>query len=263
MNTNEHRIRRKKPPLSLDNRLAYFRSKIAYEPNGCWRFTANNTRRGYGRLGFNRKAWPAHRFSWFIHFGEIPDGMLVCHKCDNPPCVNPEHLFLGTHLDNAWDKIKKGRTNMPKSVNHPHTKLTMVQAKEAIAMAMNGASNSKIAAAFGVSPTIVSDLVRGVTIPEAIASMPHASKCIGVLRATARTAESNGRAKLTWEIVDSIRMERSSKGTSYRELARKYNVSDSNIWQIIKWHHWNNDLRERREGAIRAAQNSRPLTANE
>lgn len=80
----------------------------------CWNWIGACGRGGYGAIGrefHGKKALTirAHRASWEIHFGPIPDGMLVCHKCDNPPCVNPSHLFLGTHEDNAKDRSAKGR----------------------------------------------------------------------------------------------------------------------------------------------------------
>jgi hypothetical protein len=67
-------------------------------------------RHGYGSFGVSKKkSTQAHRFSWYLTNGEIPDGIYVCHKCDNPPCCNPKHLFLGTAKDNADDMRAKGR----------------------------------------------------------------------------------------------------------------------------------------------------------
>lgn len=84
-------------------------------PNGCWVYSGASDRRGYGRPGTwkagSRKRIYAHRRSYELLVGPIPAGMLVLHRCDNPPCCNPAHLFLGTDLDNHLDKVAKGRAN--------------------------------------------------------------------------------------------------------------------------------------------------------
>ena len=76
---------------------------------GCWRWIRARDTGGYGRIRVGNGYMGAHRFSWEIHRGPIPEGMLVCHKCDVPCCVNPEHLFIGTTFDNSVDKMRKGR----------------------------------------------------------------------------------------------------------------------------------------------------------
>lgn len=78
-------------------------------PNECWGWKAALHKGGYGLFGYNGKMHLAHRASWEIHFGPIPKGMFVLHKCDNPICTNPNHLFLGTQLDNMRDMFAKGR----------------------------------------------------------------------------------------------------------------------------------------------------------
>jgi hypothetical protein len=96
--------------------LDRFISKVKKKPSGCWEWQGTMKKNGYGifqdrtREG-SGKQLQAHRFSFEIFHGEIPPGLLVCHHCDNPKCVNPEHLFLGTHKDNTQDMIRKGRQN--------------------------------------------------------------------------------------------------------------------------------------------------------
>jgi len=83
------------------------------EDTGCWEWTASQARGGYGQFTTSvkdgRTWYRAHRFSYTAHKGEIPEGMVVMHSCDNPCCVNPEHLSVGTHADNIRDRDAKGR----------------------------------------------------------------------------------------------------------------------------------------------------------
>jgi hypothetical protein len=80
--------------------------------NECWIWNAARNRRGYGRFGFNGKNWLAARFAYLISNKELPFGMCVLHRCDNPPCVNPRHLWIGTRADNNRDCAEKGRVSL-------------------------------------------------------------------------------------------------------------------------------------------------------
>lgn len=98
------------------NKTVYqrFIDKIEKRSTGCWEWTASKTSQGYGYFTIRGiKAQSAHRLSFAANFGPIPEGACVLHRCDNPACVNPDHLFLGTRDDNNKDRAKKGRTVTP------------------------------------------------------------------------------------------------------------------------------------------------------
>lgn len=129
-------------------------------PNGCWIYSGATDRRGYGRPAYKQKRYYAHRRSYEIHRGPIPAGMLVLHKCDNPPCCNPEHLFLGTDADNAQDKARKGRAlGGEKCI---HAKLTEPQVIE-IKAQRGKATQRELAARYGVTQPAITAILAGRT----------------------------------------------------------------------------------------------------
>lgn len=93
--------------LSLKERFFKYVNKT----DSCWIWTGSPNSTGYGNLDIDGKKVKAHRVSWILHKGEIPEGMYICHTCDTPLCVNPEHLFLGTAKSNMQDMKDKGRRN--------------------------------------------------------------------------------------------------------------------------------------------------------
>lgn len=85
----------------------------------CWVWKGYTLPNGYGSISINGKHVFVHRFSYSLHFGKIPDELCVCHRCDNPPCVRPDHLWLGTQQDNIADRNRKGRTHRgPRKSTH-------------------------------------------------------------------------------------------------------------------------------------------------
>lgn len=89
---------------------AVFTHRLMEDPNGCWLWQGSiRTGRKYGTVGFRSKIYLAHRLSWKLAFGEVPESLCVCHICDVPACVRPDHLFLGTHQENMRDMMAKGR----------------------------------------------------------------------------------------------------------------------------------------------------------
>ena len=107
------RVKKGPMPIPLAER---FWQKVARTSSGCWNWSGKRLPRGYGQTSWSSCEQPrdkrcvyAHRAAWVLTFGAIPDGLCVCHHCDNPSCCNPDHLFLGTHKDNIADMDRKGR----------------------------------------------------------------------------------------------------------------------------------------------------------
>jgi hypothetical protein len=134
------------------------------QSDGCWTWTAAVNRQGYGVTrplpGGSRLA---HRVSWELHRGTIPSGALVCHHCDNPPCVNPEHLFLGTIADNHRDMCLKGRASggSMRGSAHPRARLSAEEVRQVRILASLGVTQSWMAERFAISRPAISHIVAG------------------------------------------------------------------------------------------------------
>lgn len=135
-----------------------FWSKVE-KTDTCWEWTAA-TMHGYGVFGVGDNRYQrAHRFSWEMHFGPIENGLWVLHKCDNPLCVRPDHLFLGTHQDNMNDAQRKGRNAHGERAGG--ARLTEGDIRRIRQLAENGMSHTAIAHEFGVHQPHISKILRG------------------------------------------------------------------------------------------------------
>lgn len=127
--------------------------------NGCWEWTAWILKTGYGGFQLStNKPIKAHRYSWILHNGQIPEGMMVCHRCDNRKCVRPDHLFLGTAKQNNDDALEKGRMKRRK-----HQKLTEDLVRFIRSEERDCANLIEIAKSYGVHFTIVWRAYKGKT----------------------------------------------------------------------------------------------------
>lgn len=150
----------------------------------CWAWQSCIANNGYGLFSSKGRRQSAHRYSYELHYGPIPKGMCVCHKCDNKPCVRPDHFFLGTHKDNAVDRQAKGRGNTLAGEQCPWTKISANDVIKAFEMRSEGNTHVEISAAIGVGRQMVGHILHRkrwshVPIPERLllkASSPYSQR---------------------------------------------------------------------------------------
>ena len=143
-----------------------FWAKVPVEEGGCWEWLGGRDLAGYGRIRLGPKARgeaKAHRVAWEITHGTIPDGMCVCHRCDNPPCVRPNHLFLGTIGDNNRDMHAKGRATRRRArgADHGNAVLTESLVLELRARKANGETFDSLAATTKINRATIVAAVSG------------------------------------------------------------------------------------------------------
>jgi hypothetical protein len=148
-------------------------AQVVVTDGGCWEWTGIRFESGYGRIGHRR----AHRVAYEVFVGPIPDGLLVCHHCDNPPCINPADLFLGTSADNSADMVQKGRQargerqgrhtkpwTKPLGENVGTSKLTDSQVIEIrLRYATGEFTQYRLADEYGVNQAQIGHIVKGET----------------------------------------------------------------------------------------------------
>lgn len=138
---------------SLEQR--FWRQVDCRGPDECWEWQSSRTAFGYGQFMVNYKNHRTHRFAWELRNGAVPDGLHVLHRCDNPPCVNPAHLFLGTDADNNTDKARKLRSG--------RAKLCPCSVRAIRVLAAEGASLGDLGRRFGVSKCPIALVIAGKT----------------------------------------------------------------------------------------------------
>lgn len=183
-----------------------FWSKVR-QSDGCWEWTACRTTAGYGKFRLDGQHLGAHRISYLLEYGDIPDGLWVLHDCDNPGCVRPDHLYLGTHADNVRDRVARKRDSYGDrngSRLHPERIL-------------RGDNHP-----FRKNPSLVA---RGERSP--VHRHPELYR-----------GENHGFARLTIEQVREIRRVYAAGGITAKILGKQYGVSISAIYSVVKRETW-------------------------
>lgn len=146
-----------------------FKARLVRTENGCLEWRGAKDKDGYGVVGYiapggRKTTMRAHRFAYLLAHGSIPEGKRICHRCDNPPCCDVEHLFPGTHAENMQDMTAKGRrVGKNAGEKHGRAKLTEAQVSEIKKLERRGVKQVDLAKEFGVSTTAIGCIVSGKT----------------------------------------------------------------------------------------------------
>lgn len=199
-------------------RVAHFWDLVIPEPNtGCWLWMASSNEHGYGRLLWGTNLVGAHRLAYELTRGPIPAGLFVCHRCDNPPCCNPAHLFLGTAKDNGADMAAKGRS--ARGERSGIAKITDAQARELRRLVACGEPVGSVAARFGLRRATAYLIARGETWRHTI----RPSEPANVMRTCRKTPEQ----------VAEIRARRAA-GETLRPIAKDFGINASSVCRIVR-----------------------------
>lgn len=180
-------------------------------------------------MSVNGKPKRANRLSYEIHKGEIPKGMEVCHSCDNPSCVNPDHLWLGTHKDNIRDCHKKGRANICKGSKKPQSKLTEKDVLEIREKYNNPYTSSELSKIYGVCKKNILTILHGNAWKHVF------FKKLKIERKSTK-GENNKLAKLNEKQIVQIREQYPTK--SVNQLSIEFKISKTQISMILRGKSW-------------------------
>lgn len=135
------------------------------DSESCWLWQAFRNPKGYGMISNGGYMALAHRVSWAIHNGKVPANKYVLHRCDNPSCCNPKHLYIGTNADNVRDKVERGRSSWPRperaGEGHPMVKLTTEAVMEIRSEIGIRGAGVRLARKYGVRPSTITMIQKG------------------------------------------------------------------------------------------------------
>lgn len=246
-----------KIPEFREKDLHRFWEKVAItaNPNSCWEWQSAKGKYGYGRFSIKSTAFLAARLAFFIHTKIDPSELHVLHRCDNPPCCNPNHLFLGTAKDNMDDMRIKGRKvprtyteedlNKIRGSANRYAKLTEEQVVEIVSVYLKGSvTHLDLAKKYNVSQGTIKDVIVGKTWKHLCVNVPESERIKMASKNRCRQKEQAriARTKLTEVQVIEIVNLYLQGNHSHSSLANKYNIAKDDISKILKgvtWKHLN------------------------
>lgn len=198
--------------MPTQEEVASYYATLFAETGPCEEWAKSKDGGGYGEAWHNGRHWKAHRLAWEqANFRHVSPGMVIRHRCDNPPCVNPRHLLIGTPADNTQDAIERCRV----SAQLDSTKAKEIRNK----YARGGITQTQLAEEYGVCHSVISDTVQGKLWKQAGGGIFH-------------------RQRLTEAQVVKIRERFAAGGVRKAALAREYGVDDTAIGQLIRGKTW-------------------------
>ena len=220
----------------MDAKLFWSRVK---KTRFCWFWGGGKVAAGYGAVSVNGRKLRAHRYAYELCYGALLPGFVVCHRCDNPPCVRPDHLFAGGQSDNMRDALLKGRLRVPKGRRfgsgeaHPAAKLSRAVVAAIRALYKQGFTQSHLAQLYRVTRSGIAHGVQGTRWGDA-------SWCAPEARWRKARGEANSQSKLSPEKAAAIR-QFAAAGATQSSLSRQFGVTRRAIHMVIEGTTWRVD----------------------